>query len=107
MHESLERIIGMGTIDDGTVGLLRVRCLCSQLATEELVHLTRITMQTLSDGRNVGNGGLNPVAGTLDFSKDGWHPVTVFRIIDGRRAGDVDDTSSTNRHGRRKQKKTR
>lgn len=99
VHHSLKRVVRVGAVDDGSVRLLRVRCLGPQLATEEFVDFAGLAVQACRDGGNVGNGGLDSVAGTFDFPIDGRHPVTVLRIIDRCSAGDVDDGSSANRHG--------
>ena len=98
MHQLLKRIVGVCTVDNGAVGILVVGCLGTEFATKEFVDLSGKAMQAVCDSENVWNRCFDSVSGTFDFSKDGGHFVTVFRIIDRGSSGDVDNGSSTKRH---------
>lgn len=98
MNQLLKRIVGVCTVDNGTVGILVVGCLGTEFATKEFVDLSGKAMQAEGDIGNVWNRRFDTVSGTFNFSKDGRHFVTVFRIIDRVSSGDVDDGSSTKRH---------
>ena len=48
-------------------------------------------MKSESDIGNVGNDSFNAIATSFNLSIDDWHFVTVFRIIDRCRAGNIDN----------------
>ena len=98
VHQLLERIVRMRTIDNGTIGLLRVRRLRTQLGPKELVDFTRISVQGRGDLRNVRNIGLDSISGSFNLAKDSGHLVAIGWIIDWRGASDINDGSSSNGH---------
>ena len=99
MHQFLKGIVGVGTVDNGTIGILVVCCLGTEFATKELVDLSWGAMQAHGNVGNILNLSFDTISRSLDFSIDRRHFVTVGRIINRSGSGDIDNCSSTNRHG--------
>lgn len=100
MDQILQDSIGVCTIDNGTVGIGSVPCLCPEFRTKEFVHFAGLTVQTECHIRNVRDGCLNAIARSFNLTENGWHLVTVLRVVDGGQTRNVDDGSSTMRHSR-------
>ena len=99
MHQVLKSVVGVGPIDNRTVRVLIVGCLSSKFSTKELVDLTRFAMKACCNIRNVRDGSLDTISRPFDLSIDSGHSVTVFGIIDWSGSSDIDDGSSSDRHG--------
>lgn len=99
MNQFLEGIIGVSAVDNGTIGVLVVCCLGTEFATEELVDLSWGAMQTHGNLGNVLNLCFDTISGSLDLSIDRRHFVAVGWVINRSGSGDIDNCSSTNRHG--------
>ena len=98
MHQFLKCIIGVWTVHNSTVGFFIVGGLCTKFTTKKLIHLTRRSVQTISNFRNIWNSSFNTISGPFNFTKNCRHLVTIFWIIHWIISRDVDNGSSTMRH---------
>ena len=99
VHQFLQHTVGMGPIDNGAVRVGIVARLRTELGTKVLAHLARSAVQRQGHIANVGQGRLDAVTGTFNFSKDCGHFVAILGIVDRSRARNVDDLSAAVHHG--------
>jgi hypothetical protein len=99
MNQLLKCIVRMRSIDDGTVRIFIVRGLGTQFTTEKLIDFAGRTMQAQGYIRNVVDNRFDTISRSFNLSIDGWHFVTIFRIIDRCHSSDINDGSFRKRHG--------
>ena len=100
MHQGLQRRVGVRSVDHGPriihilVRIVKGR-LRSQFGSEEFGDFAGIAFESRAEIDDVGQDGFDAVALAFDFTVDGRHFVTVFGIVYGGEAGDVDDVAGS------------
>mmetsp|Transcript_21353 Transcript_21353/g.38250 ORF Transcript_21353/g.38250 Transcript_21353/m.38250 type:complete len:274 (+) Transcript_21353:775-1596(+) len=89
VNHILQHLVRVVTIQDGPAGLGVVGGLRPHLTSEELVYFPRITVQTEPHITDVRNNSFATVTTSFQFSKNSWHFVAVFGIINRCCSGDV------------------